>query len=50
MNRDLGLWKAEDCDAARETVLWWLARVSAVTDRVGVTESEAALAQAAAAG
>ena len=43
MNRDLSLWKSEDC--GHETVIWHLVRVPKVTDRVGVTEGEAALAQ-----
>jgi len=43
-------WAGPLADAARETVLWWLARVSQVTDQVGVTEGEAALARAAVAG
>jgi len=43
-------WAGPLADAARETVLWWLARVPSVTDQVGVTEGEAALAHAAVAG
>src|SRR5580765_5910933 len=43
-------WAGPRADAARETVIWWLARVPTVTDRVGVTAGEAALAQAAVAG
>ena len=43
-------WAGPLADAARETVVWWLARVSTVTDTVGVTDGEAALAQAAVAG
>ena len=42
-------WAGPLADAARETVIWYLARVQDVTDRVGVTAGEAALAQAAAA-
>ena len=43
-------WAGPLADAARETVVWYLARVPKVTDRVGVTEGEAALAQVAVAG
>ena len=40
-------WAGPLADAARETVVWYLAQVPKVTDRVGITEGEAALAQAA---
>lgn len=41
-------WAGPLADAARETLIWWLARAPKVTNLVGVTEGEAALAQAAA--
>jgi nicotinamidase-related amidase len=43
-------WSGRLADAARETFIWWLARVPDVTDSVGVTEGEAAVARAAVAG
>ena len=39
-------WAGPLADAARETFIWWLARVQEVTDRVGLTEGEAAVAKA----
>ena len=43
-------WAGPLADAARETFVWYLGQVPQITDRVGITEGEAALAQAAAAG
>jgi nicotinamidase-related amidase len=43
-------WAGPLGDAARETFIWWLARVPDVTDKVGVTKGEAAVAKAAPAG
>jgi len=40
-------WAGPLADAARETVVWYLAQVPKVTDRIGITEGEASLAQAA---
>jgi hypothetical protein len=39
-------WAGPLADAARKTFIWWLARVRDVSDRVGVTEGEAAVAKA----
>jgi nicotinamidase-related amidase len=43
-------WSGPLADEARETVIWWLARVATVTDTVGMTKDEAALGQASVAG
>ena len=43
-------WAGPLADAARETFVWYLGQVPQITDRVGITEGEAALAQAAMAG
>jgi Isochorismatase family len=43
-------WAGPLADSARKVLVWYLAQVPKVTDRVGVTKAEAALAQAAMAG
>ena len=43
-------WAGPLAEPAREAVVWYLAQVPKVTDRVGITEAEAARAQAALAG